>query len=273
MRRFLEFTVILLFAAVAALAQQVGPIHPAPSGSSTLEQIPLHPKVKPPPIPTQQIIQHFAANDAKYEAAFKKFGYLQTIYVEELDGQNGGPTGTYGVKVELFLKPDGKRFERLLGKTTSTLQYLHLSSLDLEVIAEMPFFPLAGSAASHYNFHYRGTQKLDKLTTYVFRVEPKKVVAGQPSFSGLIWVDTKDLAIVKSYGQFVNGRHRSAGALPFTYFDTYRANIDGKYWFPVFIRSNDHIQVSGNEIPIRLIVRSTDFHPGKPVLPAPSTSH
>lgn len=264
---------ILLLAAAAARAQQVGPIHPAPSGSSNIEQIPLHPEVSPPAIPTQQIIQRFAANEAKYEAAFKKFGYLETIYVEELDGQNGGPTGTYGVKVELFLNPQGKRYERLLGKTTSTLQYLHLSSLDLEVIAEMPLFPLAGAAASHYNFDYRGTQKLDELTTYVFRVEPKKVVTGQPSFSGLIWVDTKDLAIVKSYGQFVNGRHRSSSALPFTFFDTYRGNIDGKYWFPIYIRSDDQMQVSGNEIPIRLIIRSSDFHPGKPVLPAPAASH
>lgn len=146
MRRFLELSVILLLAAGAARAQQVGPIHPAPSASSSIEQIPLHPEVAPPPIPTQQIVQRFAANDAKYEAAFKKFGYLQTIYVEELDGRNDGPTGSYGVKVELFLNPQGKRYERLLGKTTSTLQYLHLSSLDLEVIAEMPFFPLAGSA-------------------------------------------------------------------------------------------------------------------------------
>jgi hypothetical protein len=270
MRRILELAVILLMAVGAASAQQTGPIQPV--APPAIKHIPLHPEVPPPKLPPKQIIARFTANEAKYQAAFKKFGYLETILVEELGGREGGPSGSFGVKVEVFLNAKGVRYQRLLGKSTSTLEDLQLSSQDLQVLADMPLFPLAGDVSAHYNFIYRGTQKLDELTTYVFRVEPKDIVTGHPYFSGVVWVDDVDLAIVKSYGQFVTGLPRASGALPFSYFETYRENIEGKYWFPTYIRSDDNVSEGKNELPVRLIIRSRDFHLGKPVLPASAPS-
>lgn len=270
MRRLVEILVLLAAAAGTARAQQIGPIHP--TAPPPIKRIPLHAEVAPPKLPPKVIIQRFAANEEKYKEAFQTFGYVQTILVQELGGQEGGPTGSFGVKVEVFLNGNGQRYERLLGKTTSTLNDLKLSSQDLEVLADIPLFPLAGKAADQYAFTYRGTDQVNKLTTYVFRVKPKHPVLGQPYFSGVIWVDNQDLAIVKSYGQFVTGRHRAKGALPFRFFDTYRENLKGKYWFPVYIRSDDTVNEEGNQLPVQLIIRSTDFHPGKPVLPAKKPS-
>jgi hypothetical protein len=270
MRKIVEIPVVLLLAAGAAWAQQTGPIRP--TAPPAIKRIPLHPEVPPPKLPTKEIIERFTANEAKYQAEFKKFGYVQTILVEELGGREGGPTGSYGVKVEVFVNPKGVRYERLLGKSTSTLNYLQLSSQDLEVLADMPLFPLAGDATAHYDFIYRGTQKVDELTTYVFRVEPKNIVTGHPSFSGVIWVDNEDLAIVKSYGQFVTGLPRAAGALPFSFFETYRENVEGKYWLPAYIRSDDTVAEGKSELPVRLIIKSMDFHLGKPVLPKAGSS-
>lgn len=266
MRRLLLTVFLALAASAPAWAQQPGPIKPPPP--PTIKRIPLHPEVPPPPLSPEEIIQRFTANEADYKAAFHKFGYLQTIEVDEM-GTGGAPNGSYMVKVEVYLKPNGQRYERILGRSRSTLQSLNLSDQDLEVLAAMPLFPLAGDAVAHYKFHYRGTEKLDELTTYIFRVEPKSIEQGKPLFSGLIWVDNEDLAIVKSYGEFVTGLAKSASSLPFTFFETYRVNTEGKYWFPAYIRSDDELTIDKVQVPIELVIRSTEFHLGKPVLPKP----
>jgi hypothetical protein len=259
---------LALLAASAGWAQQPGPIQPP--APPVIKRIPLHPVVPPPPLAPDEIIQRFTANEAKYKAAFAKFGYLQTVEVDEL-GTGGAPNGSYSVETEVFLKPDGGRYERVLSKTTSTLEDMQLSTQDLEVLAEMPLFPLAGDATAQYTFEYRGTEKLDQLMTYIFSVQPKSIVKGKPLFSGLVWVDNVDLAIVKSYGEFLTGAPKGPFALPFKFFETYRVNTEGRYWFPAFIRSDEVITKHGVDIPIRLIIRSTGFRPGQPVLPKQAT--
>jgi hypothetical protein len=275
MRATFEVVLAILLAAGAAWAQQPGPLRP-PEEPPRIHRIPLHPEVVPPPLPPEQIVQRFVANETKYRDVYEKYGYLETIRVEELGGRNGA-SGSYAIEVEVYLKPDGKRYERVLKRSKSTLQYLQLSMADLEVLAEMPRFPLAGDAAANYNFTYRGTEKLDELETYAFRVEPKKVEPGHSYFSGVVWVDNQDLAIVKSYGQFISSEPRPPNSLPFTFFETYRENAEGKYWFPSYIRSDEVLTKNQAELPIRLIVRATDFHPGQPAAPAakplPPTSH
>ena len=266
MRRLFIMAILALLGPCAAWAQRPGPIQPPEP--PRIKRVPLHAEIPPPPLPPDQIVLRFTTHEAKYKAAFEKFGFLQTIDVEER-GKHGAPSGIYQVKVESYLKPNGERYERILSRSPSSLHYLHLSAQDLEVLAEMPLFPLAGNAVLDYKFDYRGTEKLDELTTYVFRVEPKKTQTGRPLFSGLIWVDNQDLAIVKSYGQFLTGLPKSPDALPFSFFETIRENTEGKYWFPAFIRSDDVLNLSDHqELPIRLIIRSTGFRPGQPLLPA-----
>jgi hypothetical protein len=82
---------------------------------------------------------------------------------------------------------------------------------------------------------------------------------------GLVWVDTKYVEVVKTYGRWVNelGEVRSA-TLPFTLFETYRENVDGKYWFPNYARSDDVLHLKDVSVPVRLVIKWTEFK----VLPA-----
>ena len=76
---------------------------------------------------------------------------------------------------------------------------------------------------------------------------------------GEIWVDDRDLMIVKSYG-------RSAGIIKkgtdqaFAKFETYREQIDGKYWFPVYTIANStlHFKDSG-DVRVKLTVKYEDY--------------
>jgi hypothetical protein len=61
---------------------------------------------------------------------------------------------------------------------------------------------------------------------------------GERYFEGQIWVDQLDLQIVKTYGKGVGVQKKNDDhQLP--RFETYRQQIDGKYWFPTYTRADD----------------------------------
>jgi hypothetical protein len=99
---------------------------------------------------------------------------------------------------------------------------------------------------------------VDELDTYVFSMEPRQVDRQHAYFSGVVWVDDQELAIVKSYGKWVSelGDVKSP-KLPFVTFETYRQPV-GDDWFPAYSRSDDQVTTKDAIIPIRLIIRWID---------------
>lgn len=260
---------VILSATAGRAQQQPGPMS-APANPPLIHRIPLYPKVPPPPMSPNQIITHFLSNETLYKQEYAKYGFLETIRVEEL-GPKGGVTGALQVETEIFDKPGKGQYERVLKSSPSTLRYLKFSYQDLETVASIPPFPFAGAAAADYTFTYRGTQQEGELKTYAFQVEPKNLQPGKIYFSGVVWVDKIDLAVVKSYGHFVSLEQKASNVLPFSFYDTYRENVAGKYWFPSYVRSDDSYTNGKQQIPIRLIITSSHFHLGQPQIPAAKT--
>jgi hypothetical protein len=96
----------------------------------------------------------------------------------------------------------------------------------------------------------------DEIPCYVFAVKPKKMEKGERYFQGMIWVDDRDLQIVKSYGRGVG---IVKGDNQFPKFETYREQIDGKYWFPTYTRADDVLNFQSGPQRIRMIVRYEDY--------------
>ncbi|HYA97107.1 MAG TPA: hypothetical protein VEH49_03355, partial [Methylomirabilota bacterium] len=122
---------------------------------------------------------------------------------------------------------------------------------------------------------YIGKEQVDEISCYIFQVHPKVVDRQHPAFDGIIWVDDKYLEVVKTYGKLVTdlGDFRSE-VLPFTMFETYRENVEGKYWFPNYSRSDDTLHSKAGDVPIRITVKWSDFKriaPGgsQPAVPPP----
>ena len=69
-----------------ARAQDQGPIAAPPKFE--VNRIPAVPHPGPPPIPVEQIIQKFAANEDAMKKALDAYDYMQTVRVEELDDSN-----------------------------------------------------------------------------------------------------------------------------------------------------------------------------------------
>jgi hypothetical protein len=240
--------------ATAVRAQDAGPQAPPPTFK--VERIPAEPHPGPPPLPVEEIIQRFAANEDVMKKAYDTYDFTQSIRLDELTD----PGGKFSVTGEVYMKPDGLRYMRVTKPAESTLKLLHFSLEDVRVIASMPEFPLTAEEIENYNFKYAGQEKLDQLNTYIFQVKPKTLSRKKRYFEGVIWIDDHDFAIVKSYGKFVSELEGNGTALPFTMFETYRENFQSKYWLPTYTRSDDYFKSDGSDdLSLRLVVHSTDF--------------
>jgi len=47
--------------------------------------------------------------------------------------------------------------------------------------------------------------------------------------------------------------------MPFNIFETYRENVDGKYWLPNYMRSDDTLNLKDANIPVRLVIKWTEY--------------
>jgi hypothetical protein len=94
----------------------------------------------------------------------------------------------------------------------------------------------------------------------VFNVRPKELKKDRLYFQGVIWVDDRDLQIVKSTGKTVpEPKPSKRGQNLFPRFTTYREQIDGKYWFPTFTMADDTLHFSSGPVRIRQTIRYTDY--------------
>lgn len=204
---------------------------------------------------------------------YETYDFTQTIRIEEM----ADPGGKFSVTGEVYTRPDGQRYMRVDKQPESDLKVEHFSLEDARTIASLPLFALTSREIGNYNFKYAGQEKLDQLTTYVFQVKPKLLSRKQRFFEGVIWVDDHDFAIVKSYGKFVSEISGNGTSLPFTMFETYRENFQGKYWLPTYTRSDDYVKgPNDEELPLRLVMRSTEFklhdQPEEGAVAAPSAA-
>jgi hypothetical protein len=253
---------LLLSAMLPARAQNAGPQAPPPKFD--VKRISAEPHPGPPPIPEQEIIKRFAANEDVMKKAFDTYTFQESIRLDE----QTDPGGQFLVTGYMFTKPDGQRYFRVEQPPQSTLKLMHFSLEDVRVLSTMPLFPLTSEEIANYNFVYAGQEKLDQLTTYIFQVKPKMLSRKKRLFEGVVWIDDHDFAIVKSYGKFVSELEGNGTALPFTMFETYRENFQQKYWLPTYTRSDDFFKSDQNEeLPLRLVIHATDFKVSAPAAP------
>jgi hypothetical protein len=218
----------------------------------------------PPSLPPEEIIRRFSAKEDQFLAARPNYGSRKTIRIDEF-GEDGKPAGQFLMVTETTRAANGQVISKVVQKPQSTLHYFNLETEDVKELDRIPAFPLTSSQLAKYDLKYIGGEQVDEIDCYIFKVKPKVLDRTHAYLDGLVWVDTKYLEVVKTYGRWVNelGDVRSA-TLPFTLFETYRENVDGKYWFPNYERSDDTLHLKDVSVPVRLVIKWTEFK----VLPA-----
>lgn len=203
----------------------------------------------------QDVIQKFAAKEAEFRKARENYTYRQSVKLEELDS-SGGVTGKWEEVEDVIFGPNKQREEKVTYAPMNTLAHINLTPLDLQDLRSVQPFVLTTEDIGKYDINYRGKEKLDEIDCYKFSVKPKTLMKGQRYFEGDIWVDDRDLQIVKTYGKGVGIQSKNDA---FPMFETYREQIDGKYWFPTYTRANDTLQFKDYSQRIRMVVKYENY--------------
>ena len=203
----------------------------------------------------QEIVKRFAAKEAEFAQARGNYTYRQTVRINELD-VSGNPQGKYELVEDIVFTPDGKRAEKVVRAPMSTLQRILLTPEDEKDLRDVQPFVLTTDQIPYYDIQYLGRQKVDEIGCFQFSVKPKKLEKGKRYFEGQIWVDDKDLQIVKTYGKGV-GLVKKGNEFP--RFETYREQIDGKYWFPTYTHADDTLHFPEYDQRISMTVKYQDY--------------
>jgi hypothetical protein len=249
----------LAWLVLPAAAQQPGPIKPPPAPAAGPSRDSSAISNELPSIPVEQIIQRFAERESELRKERENFAYEQSFLFQTFD-LNGQPDGEYRMDSDVLFTPLGKRYEKVTYAPPPTLVRLGLTQQDLSDLQNVQPFLLSTEELPKYDVRYVGRQRVDELTTYVFDVAPKTIEKNQRYFQGRIWVDDRDLEIVKTDGKAVPDFKRGGNENVFPHFVTYRENIEKNFWFPTYTTSDDVLHFhSGGDVRIRLRVRYSNY--------------
>ena len=206
------------------------------------------------------IVKKFTQNEDNFRRALTNYVFNRSATIQTI-GLGGLITGTYRRDSFLTFKSTGERFERITYHPVSTLTEITVSKEDLEDLGGVNPFAIDPRDLASYTFNYLGKQKIDELNLHVFDVRPKplskkEIKSGKRLFVGRIWVDDRDLMIVRSKGKGFPEVKKQR----FPVIDTWRTNIDGKFWFPHSAYSDDELVFdNGNVVKMKVRVKYQNY--------------
>jgi hypothetical protein len=218
----------------------------------------------PPPVPPEEIIKKFAARETEFREALNHYTYRRVARVQTVDDDNKVDGEWYEVDDVIF-DNEGKRTEKTVYAPESTLQRVMMTPSDMQDIQHGYPFVLTAQEVSAYDIKYIGRQKVDEIDCYVFEVNPKQIVKGHRYLLGRIWVDATDLQIVVTNGRMVPDDTRKGNEDLHPPFMTWRAQVDGHYWFPVYTKAEGILHFAGghgymaDDVHMRDVIKYTDY--------------
>ena len=219
---------------------------------------------QPAGITPLQIIASFAEKESRFKLALNSYTYRRSVKLDTLDDDNS-VDGEYLQVDDIIFSPSEHKHELVIYAPDNTLTRVSMSPADFDDIEHRLPFTLTAQDINQYRVTYVGKQRIDQVATYVFDVAPKLIEKEHRYFSGRIWVDAKDYQIIVTNGKNVPDNTRRGEedlSVPFT---TYRQQIDGKYWFPVYTKAEGILHFKGckeclpNDVHLREIVKYNDY--------------
>lgn len=210
----------------------------------------------PANVDVDRIIRAFAAKESRFRNALNYYGFRRDAVMQQI-GMGGQIVGEYHRVSNFTFDNSGLRFEKISFFPMPSLA--SITPEDLEDLGGVNQFALEASQINLYNFTYVGKERIDELDLYVFDVAPKITPDAKKSkqrfFIGRIWVDDRDLQIVKTKGKGIPEDKNNK----YPVVETYREQIDGKYWFPTWTGADDTLYFSSGSQRIRMLVRYENY--------------
>ncbi len=213
---------------------------------------------KPDPTPEQiqDIIKKFTQKETDFAIARESYTYRQTTKMSETDPPGGG----YELVEEVTFDDRDRRTSRVLHAPVQSLEHIVMTAEDEQDYRNVLPFVMTNDTANQYIVNYVGRQPVDEISCYVFSVKPKVLTKDRKRyFDGQIWVDDQDLQIVKTYGRGTGHLNRGEDQ-QFPKFETYREQIDGKYWFPTYTYADDTLNFKdGPSQRIKVVIKYDQY--------------
>jgi TonB family protein len=213
-----------------------------------------------------RIIKAFTTKEVQFRRALNQYSFKRDALIQSI-GMGGQVSGEYHRVSQFTFDDSGNRYEKIGYFPMPTMVDVQVTAEDLEDLGGINPFALEPANIDKYNIKYVGKEKIDELNLYVFDVAPKVMPTSKRIedrlFLGRVWVDDQDLLIVKTRGKAVPETKQNK----FPIVETYREQIDGRYWFPTYSYADEELIFdSGNSVHIRMKVRYTDFAPARATL-------
>jgi hypothetical protein len=250
---------------LASLLSASAKIHSTNSTNSTSSTAPDAQKAGSQ-LPPDEVIRRFTKKESELREIWKEYAYEQESRIQTI-GQGDTITGEFYQVSEFVFNDAGLRIERITKAPPSTLYEVSLTPEDRNAFINLQPFALTVEELPNYNVSYVGKEKVDELNTYVFDVVPK-VMSNQRDldrlrkqkiegkfFQGKIWVDDQDLQIVKTAGKIAPEFDQR-----FVKFETYRENIDERFWFPTYTYGDEKLFFpKGGSPRIRMTIKYKNY--------------
>lgn len=266
MKRFRGIAIAFALGLSAAICAQ------AQSNQDSFTPMPLDSGFGPlqftqPTTPVDQIVKEFTAQEAEFGQALRQYTYRRTARVDTIDDDSKKVTGEYYEVDDVTLRPTGGRLEKVVYAPPSTLDNggIMMSPTDFQDISHNYQFVLTPDNIAEYDVKYVGKQQIDQVDCYVFDVSPKQMEKNKRYFKGRIWVDTQALEIVVTNGWMVPDDTKPGHQDLHPPFMTWRQQIDGHYWFPVYSKGEGMLHFTGGggslaeDVHIREVVKYSDY--------------
>ena len=210
-------------------------------------------------VDVERIIREFTTKEATFRTALNQYSFKREAIVQTI-GMGGQISGEYRRVSRFVFDDSGKRYEKIELFPIPTLTGVEFTAEDLEDLSGAQTFALEPSKINLYHIKYVAKEKIDELNLYVFDVEPKVMPDPKKTqerfFKGRIWVDDVDLQIVKVRGKGVPEKKNSR----YPTFETYREQIDGKFWFPTYTYADEELIFdNGGAVHLRMRITFSDF--------------
>jgi TonB family protein len=249
LRSFALVALILASASAASFAQQ------NPSAANTATEKLTSGADTLTPAQVNSVIRKFTAKETQFRHALNSYAFKRDALIQQL-GMGGQVVGEYHRVSDFTFDDQGNRYEKINFFPMPT--FPGMTQEDLEDLGGVNPFALEAAKLSQYNFKFVGKERIDELDLFVFDVAPKVMPKKTTDrmFVGRVWVDDRDLQIVKSKGKGVPETKNNK----FPIVETYREQIDGKYWFPIYAYADDDIIFdNGNDLRLRMRVKYSDY--------------
>jgi hypothetical protein len=239
--RYVNFAFLFFLWSVAVPAQQPTP--------QSLPQADAGKNLTP-----DEVIKAFSTKESEFYDAWMQYTYRQLAQIR-IVSVNGYPARERMTIVsEIIFRDDGTREVRMVQKS-GELRSVGWTREDTEVINNIQPFALTAKELPLYDLKYEGKEKVDELECYVFSVKPKRTKGDRLYFQGKIWVDDRDLQIVRTVGRPVPQRRDNQ----FPEFETIRQIVDDQYWFPTWTHADSTLRFDRQTVRVEETVTYEDY--------------